>query len=142
MTTTIYLSIWEDWRTLFFALCYTAIGILVSVVLPHPILRLQLFCALSSRSSKVRSVFRIAEFAQGYDGTLRTVEWYFWVFDALPLLLAIAVYCFVWPPCFLRQDARYFADWPASGYNMQRLPTGSPTTETAFLRHRTEEYKV
>jgi hypothetical protein len=118
MTTTIHLGFWEDWRVLYFALCYTAIGIIV------------------------RSVFRIIEFAQGYDGTLRTVEWYFWAFDALPLLLAIGVYCFVWPPCFLREETRYFADSPASGYSMQRLPTGSPTSVTPFSGNRSDEYKV
>lgn len=37
MTTTVYLSRWEDWRTLYFALLYTAIGIIVSVTLTYPI---------------------------------------------------------------------------------------------------------
>lgn len=55
----------------------------------------------------IRSVYRIAEFAQGYDGKLRTTEAYFYALDSLPLFLAIAVWAVVWPPAYLRADLKY-----------------------------------
>ncbi|KAJ6540411.1 RTA1 like protein-domain-containing protein [Mycena capillaripes] len=67
----------RDWRVLYFTTCATCIGILV------------------------RSVFRIIEFAGGYTGFVATHEGYFYVFDALPLWLAMTLYCVVWPPRFL-----------------------------------------
>ncbi|KAJ7171522.1 RTA1 like protein-domain-containing protein [Mycena filopes] len=66
-----------DWRVLYFTTCATCVGILI------------------------RSVFRIIEFAGGYTGFVSTHEGFFYVFDALPLWLAMALYCFVWPPRFL-----------------------------------------
>ncbi|KAJ7212163.1 RTA1 like protein-domain-containing protein [Mycena pura] len=45
----------------------------------------------------VRSVFRVAEFAGGYTGTIATHEGYFYLFDALPLWISMTLYCFVWP---------------------------------------------
>ncbi|KAJ6473348.1 RTA1 like protein-domain-containing protein [Mycena vitilis] len=71
----------QDWRVLYFTTCLTCIGILV------------------------RSVFRIIEFAGGYTGFIATHEGYFYVFDALPLWLAMTLYCFVWPPRFLGHQA-------------------------------------
>ncbi|KAJ7108401.1 RTA1 like protein-domain-containing protein [Mycena crocata] len=74
-----------DWRILFWTLCLTCIGILI------------------------RSVFRIAEFAGGYDGFLAYHEGYFYLLDSLPLWIAMSLYCLVWPPRFLiphpREDA-------------------------------------
>ncbi|KAJ9121444.1 hypothetical protein QFC24_004782 [Naganishia onofrii] len=46
----------------------------------------------------VRSIFRIAEYAQGYFGYLATHEGYFYCLDALPILLCIACFAFIWPP--------------------------------------------
>ena len=46
----------------------------------------------------------MAEYAQGYQGVLRTTEIYFYLLDSLPLLLAMSVWIFVWPPTFLLQD--------------------------------------
>ena len=84
---------------------------------------------------QVRSVFRIAEFAQGYDGELRTVEGWFYGLDALPLWLAIAVFAVIWPPTFLPEDHRPFAGTSAGGaYDMQRLRTDSPTEGGGFYR--------
>ncbi|KAJ7456164.1 RTA1 like protein-domain-containing protein [Mycena latifolia] len=71
-----------DWRILFWTVCLTCIGILI------------------------RSVFRIAEFAGGYNGFLATHEGYFYGFDSLPLWIAMSLYCFVWPTRFLSAHAR------------------------------------
>ncbi|KAJ7505373.1 RTA1 like protein-domain-containing protein [Mycena galericulata] len=63
----------EDWRIVFYVMCATCVGILV------------------------RSVFRITEFGGGYKGTVATHEGYFYALDALPLWIAMTLYCFVWP---------------------------------------------
>ncbi|KAJ7158264.1 RTA-like protein [Mycena crocata] len=59
----------DNWRPLFYVICATCVGILV------------------------RSIFRIAE----TDGYLTTHEGYFYLFDALPLWIAMTLFCFVWP---------------------------------------------
>ncbi|KAF7288577.1 hypothetical protein HMN09_01386800 [Mycena chlorophos] len=64
----------EDWRILFYTTCITCIGILI------------------------RSVFRIVEFVGGYNGRVFTHESYFYICDALPLWIAMSLYCFfLWP---------------------------------------------
>nr|GAT60314.1 RTA-like protein [Mycena chlorophos] len=64
----------EDWRILFYTTCVTCIGILI------------------------RSVFRIVEFVGGYNGRVFTHESYFYICDALPLWIAMSLYCFfLWP---------------------------------------------
>ncbi|EIM86536.1 uncharacterized protein STEHIDRAFT_139394 [Stereum hirsutum FP-91666 SS1] len=67
-----------DWRVLYGVLCVTSVGIIV------------------------RSIFRLLEFIGGYDGFLMTHEGYFFCLDALPLWLAMSIYCFVWPPRFIQ----------------------------------------
>ncbi|KAJ6489377.1 RTA1 like protein-domain-containing protein [Mycena vulgaris] len=71
-----------NWRILFWTLCVTCIGILV------------------------RSIFRIAEFAGGYNGFLAVHEGYFYLFDSLPLWIAMSLYCVVWPTRFLNSRQR------------------------------------
>lgn len=61
-------------------------------------------------SIQVRSVYRIAEYAQGYDGYLRTTEAYFYALDSLPLFLAISIWVLVWPPRIVNSSAQPFAD--------------------------------
>ncbi|KAJ7069791.1 RTA1 like protein-domain-containing protein [Mycena amicta] len=63
----------EDWRILFYITCITCVGIII------------------------RSVFRVVEFAGGYSGTVFTHEGYFYVFDSLPLWIAMSLYCVIWP---------------------------------------------
>ncbi|KAJ6512800.1 RTA1 like protein-domain-containing protein [Mycena sanguinolenta] len=63
----------DDWRIIVYVMCATCVGILV------------------------RSVFRIAEFAGGYFGTIATHEGYFYALDSLPLWIAMSLYCIVWP---------------------------------------------
>ncbi|KAL1406128.1 hypothetical protein Q8F55_007811 [Vanrija albida] len=45
----------------------------------------------------IRSVFRTVEFAEGWDGKLRTHEAYWAALDCLPIFLAIVLYTWFWP---------------------------------------------
>ncbi|KAF7346235.1 hypothetical protein MSAN_01850500 [Mycena sanguinolenta] len=63
----------HDWRILFYVMCVTCVGILV------------------------RSIFRVAEYADGYTGTISTHEGYFYLFDTVPLWISMSLYCVVWP---------------------------------------------
>ncbi|KAJ7500450.1 RTA1 like protein-domain-containing protein [Mycena galericulata] len=63
----------DDWRILFVVICITCTGILI------------------------RSIFRIAEFAGGFNGYITTHEAYFYLFDSLPLWISMTLYCIVWP---------------------------------------------
>ncbi|KZL64344.1 7-aminocholesterol resistance protein rta1 [Colletotrichum incanum] len=45
----------------------------------------------------LRSLYRVVEFAEGMDGYAFRNEWLFWAFEALPMLIAIAVFG-VWHP--------------------------------------------
>ncbi|CAK5265173.1 unnamed protein product [Mycena citricolor] len=74
-----------DWRILIYVMSATCVGILT------------------------RSVFRIVEFAGGYNGYVATHESFFYLFDALPLWLAMSLYCFVWPTRFLHGRAENVA---------------------------------
>ncbi|CAK5283642.1 unnamed protein product [Mycena citricolor] len=71
----------DDWRILVFIMSVTCVGILT------------------------RSVFRIAEFAGGYSGRVATHEGYFYLLDALPLLLTMSLYALVWPTRFFHPAA-------------------------------------
>ncbi|KAF7327005.1 hypothetical protein MKEN_00275300 [Mycena kentingensis (nom. inval.)] len=70
----------EDWRILFWVVCVTCVGILI------------------------RSVFRVVEFAGGYDGPVQTSEGYFYFLDALPLWISMTLYCVVWPARVLNRS--------------------------------------
>ncbi|KAJ7615484.1 RTA1 like protein-domain-containing protein [Roridomyces roridus] len=67
----------RNWHLLYWTMCLTCVGILV------------------------RSVFRIAEFAGGYNGYLADHEGYFYIFDSLTLWVSMTLYCFVWPTRFM-----------------------------------------
>ncbi|GAA5886137.1 hypothetical protein JCM16303_000060 [Sporobolomyces ruberrimus] len=60
---------------------------------------------LSSVGIIVRSVFRLIEYTQGYDGYLATTEGYFYLLDALPLWLAMSLYALFWPSRFVEGAA-------------------------------------
>ncbi|KAJ7231136.1 RTA1 like protein-domain-containing protein [Mycena rebaudengoi] len=66
-----------DWHILYYTLCLSCVSILI------------------------RSIFRLAEFIQGHSGYISTHEVFFYCFDALPLWIAMTLYCSVWPPRFL-----------------------------------------
>jgi hypothetical protein len=46
---------------------------------------------------QLRSIYRLIEFALGIQGYPFTHEWIFYVFESLPMLPAISVFC-VWHP--------------------------------------------
>lgn len=50
---------------------------------------------------KVRCVFRVIEFALGVDGYPFKHEWMFYLFESLPMLPAIIVFCFIHPAKYL-----------------------------------------
>ncbi|KIM74982.1 hypothetical protein PILCRDRAFT_827692 [Piloderma croceum F 1598] len=52
----------------------------------------------------IRGIYRTAEFAQGQGGYLVTHEIYFYLLDALPLLLAISIYIPFWPAKYLNSS--------------------------------------
>ncbi|KAK3828051.1 MAG: RTA1 like protein-domain-containing protein [Benniella sp.] len=56
---------------------------------------------ISSLFIIIRSIYRIVEFAEGYDGYLIGQEVYLFVLDAAPLAIAIGVFAFIWPPVLL-----------------------------------------
>ncbi|KAF2467091.1 RTA1-domain-containing protein [Lindgomyces ingoldianus] len=56
---------------------------------------------ISSCLILVRSIYRVIEFALGINGYPFTHEWIFYVFEALPMLPAISVFCFVHPAKYL-----------------------------------------
>jgi len=47
-----------------------------------------------------RSIYRVIEFQQGYFSPIATTEIYFYFFDTLIMLLATAVYVFLFPPAY------------------------------------------
>ncbi|KAF7355478.1 RTA1-domain-containing protein [Mycena sanguinolenta] len=63
----------QDWRTLTGAMIFSFFGILI------------------------RSVYRVAELSQGFEGYLATTERFFYGLDTLPLFIAISIYVFFWP---------------------------------------------
>lgn len=63
----------NDWRALAAALFISCIGILI------------------------RSVFRVVELSEGFQGHLATSEAFFYALDTLPLFMAIAIYIPFWP---------------------------------------------
>ncbi|TXT08785.1 hypothetical protein VHUM_02913 [Vanrija humicola] len=54
----------------------------------------------------IRSVFRTIEFGEGWDGKLRTHEVYWAALDCLPIILAIALYTWLWPSRILSPERR------------------------------------
>jgi len=75
---------------------------------PHPIRQDPSFIVIwlvyfSSVFILIRGVYRTIEFAQGHGGFLITHEVYFYLFDALPLLLAIIIYVPFWPGKYVEE---------------------------------------
>lgn len=76
---------------------FSCVFILVSLFSPslHP-----------HADTQIRCAFRVAEFAQGYNGELRTTEWYIYTFDTLPIFIAILIWAIIWPPAYLGDNER------------------------------------
>ncbi|KAI9151850.1 RTM1 [Paramyrothecium foliicola] len=56
---------------------------------------------VSSSLIMIRCVYRVCEFAEGMDGYAFRTEWLFWVFEALPMSIAIGIFCFYHPSRYL-----------------------------------------
>lgn len=56
---------------------------------------------------KIRSVFRVVELSEGFQGHLATPEAFFYALDTLPLFIAIAIYIPFWPGRILASAQRY-----------------------------------
>jgi hypothetical protein len=91
---------------------------------------------------QVRSIFRVIEYAQGYNGTLRTTEVYFYVLDSLPLFLALAVWTIVWPPVFLPTTSP-FSETPETDEIVldRTIGVGQPVGASGFLYEETKQMK-
>ncbi|KAF9147638.1 hypothetical protein BG015_010679 [Linnemannia schmuckeri] len=53
----------------------------------------------------IRSVYRIVEFVQGHQGYLISHEVFLFVFDVVPLILAIGIWAIIWPTVLLDRIA-------------------------------------
>jgi hypothetical protein len=49
----------------------------------------------------VRSIYRLVEFALGIEGYPFANEWPFYVFEAVPMLFAISIFCLWFPPAYV-----------------------------------------
>jgi len=54
------------------------------------------------RKYQIRSVFRVIELSQGFEGHISTIEPLFYGLDTLPLFVAVLVYVPFWPGRFIR----------------------------------------
>jgi hypothetical protein len=81
------------WQKVLTAVIVSCTLIVVSVCLPYYIV---VHWTLT-RESQIRSIYRLIEFALGVDGYLFSHEWPFYVFESLPMMPAIAVFCFWYP---------------------------------------------
>src|SRR5689334_17298098 len=59
---------------------------------------------LTADFQKIRSIYRLIEFALGVEGYPFSHEWTFYVFESLPMLPAIAVFCFWYPGRYLPRN--------------------------------------
>jgi hypothetical protein len=77
---------------------------------------------------QVRCLFRVTEYAQGYDPDLIDTQYWLYIFDTLPLALGIAVWAIVWPPKVLEEQVEFVGtDEHGSGhdYHMNTIDLGS-----------------
>lgn len=49
-------------------------------------------------------MYRVCEFAEGMNGYAFRTEWLFWVFEALPMIGAIGIFCIYHPSRYLGKD--------------------------------------
>ncbi|KAI8723884.1 hypothetical protein NCS52_00245200 [Fusarium sp. LHS14.1] len=59
---------------------------------------------VSSTLIMVRCIYRVCEFAEGMDGYAFRNEWLFWVFESLPMIGAIGIFCIYHPSRYLGRD--------------------------------------
>ncbi|KAJ6468584.1 hypothetical protein DFH09DRAFT_1381106 [Mycena vulgaris] len=89
-----------DWRILFWTLCICASGSWSAPSSVSP-------SSLAGQYSLHFSLFLIPYYDGGrYNGFLAVHESYFYLFDSLPLWIAMSLYCVVWPTRFLSSRQR------------------------------------
>ncbi|KAJ4160572.1 hypothetical protein NW754_003691 [Fusarium falciforme] len=59
---------------------------------------------VSSSLIMVRCIYRVCEFAEGMNGYAFRNEWLFWVFESLPMIGAIGIFCIYHPSRYLGRD--------------------------------------
>ncbi|CAM1506375.1 Fc.00g060160.m01.CDS01 [Cosmosporella sp. VM-42] len=59
---------------------------------------------ISSGLIMVRCIYRVCEYAEGTAGYAFSTEWLFWVFESLPMVGAIAIFCIYHPSRYLGRD--------------------------------------
>ncbi|RTE82339.1 hypothetical protein BHE90_003180 [Fusarium euwallaceae] len=59
---------------------------------------------VSSALIMVRCIYRVCEFAEGMNGYAFRNEWLFWVFESLPMIGAIGIFCIYHPSRYLGRD--------------------------------------
>lgn len=105
----------KNWRKLVVAVYVSSILIMVGE--PQSTAPRRVTCA--NCSTQVRCVYRVAEFAEGMDGYAFRNEWLFWVFEALVMAPAIAIFCFYHPSRYLGKHA---------SWKLQQSPSMSETS--------------
>ncbi|KPM36640.1 hypothetical protein AK830_g9922 [Neonectria ditissima] len=84
---------------------------------------------ISSSLIVIRCIYRASEFAEGMNGYAFRTEWPFWVFEALPMIGAIGIFCIYHPSRYLgQQGAR--RKTPGSYDNVELSGVSASTTET------------
>lgn len=86
---------------------------------------------ISSSMIMVSLVLRVAEFAEGMEGYAFKNEWMFWVFECVPMLIAIGVFCWWHPSRYLGRD----------GAKAMISNKSGESTEGSELAQQTQEYE-
>ncbi|KAF8753672.1 RTA1 protein [Rhizoctonia solani] len=78
-----------------------------------------------ANGTRVRSVFRVIENAQGRNGIFATQEQYFYMMDVVVLWVAVSVFMVTWPP-------KYLTGYAAMAKERQQQPRRLMSTSSRF----------
>lgn len=106
---------YEDWRALAAAFFLSCILIIVRA------LRHSFVLNLANNSIKIRCTFRVVEEAYGFKGFIARSEAAFYIFDCLPLFIAVAVYVPFWPGRFITEEYQPVGE-DSTRYSMLQRP--------------------
>ena len=67
----------------------------------------------------IRSIVRVAEFVEGFEGNIIEHEVYLYIFDAVPMAAAMVVYNIWYPSHFSKQAVKALGDMEASESNIE-----------------------
>ncbi|KAJ1795890.1 hypothetical protein LPJ75_007351, partial [Coemansia sp. RSA 2598] len=81
----------------------------------------------------LRSIYRIAEFADGYNGDIYSAEWAFYVFDTLFIFIAFLVYIvlFIGPNFSKQRIAAADSNVVYDQYEAKAGPEDTPVNSTS-----------